>query len=199
IIPAVAVFPVWDHERLVAGGYPVSHIHGVAAVPSTFDGKPLINANSDFSNPSTYTYTVQVIYDNPGDDFSVVVATFDSCSLIVDPINQDHIGPPTVNIFGGSHTEQSPADINYGDALDLFATAQANPSPYTIARLGIIINTAEPIVRGGSLAPLLRSQVVSQSGGSGASAFYQPPILAPGNYTIVVRAVDSAGFHQTIS
>src|SRR4030095_14455313 len=55
IIPAVAVFPVWDHERLVAGGNPVSHIHGVAALPSTFDGKPLINANSDFSNPSTYT------------------------------------------------------------------------------------------------------------------------------------------------
>jgi hypothetical protein len=199
IIPAVAVFPVWDHERLVVGGQPVSHIHGVAALPSTFDGKPLINAiTTEGSDPPTYDYTVQVIYDNPGDDFSVV-ATFDSCSLIVDPINQDHIGPPTVNIFGGSHSEQLPTDINYGDALNLFATAHANPSPYTIARLGIIINTAEPIVRGGSLAPLLRSQVVSQSGGSGASAFYQPPILAPGNYTIVVRAVDSAGFYQTIS
>jgi hypothetical protein len=202
IIPSVALFPVWDHERLVdSAGHPLSHIHGMAALPASFDGKPLINAIPTLeSDPVTYTYTVQVVYDNPGQD-STVVATFDSCSLIIDPNNPGHIAPPTVNIFNGGQNQSLPTQINYGDTLNLFATAQANPTPtYTIARLGIIINTAEPIVRNGSLAPLLRSQVVSQQvGASKASAFYQPPILPPGDYTIVVRAVDSAGFYQIIS
>jgi hypothetical protein len=199
IIPAVAVFPVWDHERLVSAGQPVSHIHGVAAVPAVFDGKQLINGSTQDSSPGTFTYTVQVIYDQSGLD-STVVATFDSCSLILDPNNAGHIAPPTVNIFNGLQNQPLPTQINYGDALNLFATAQANPTPtYTIARLGIIINTAEPIVRNGSLTPLLRSQVGSQHVASGASVFYQPPILPPGDYTIVVRAVDSAGFYQIIS
>jgi hypothetical protein len=201
IIPSVALFPVWDHERLVdSAGHPLSHIHGLASLPATFDGKPLINAiSTPESDPVTYTYTVQLFYDNPGGN-TTVVATFDSCSLIIDPVNPGHTAPPTVNIFNGLQNQPLPTQINYGDALNLFSTAQANPTPaYTIARLGIIINTAEPIVRNGSLAPLLRSQVVSQHAGSGASAFYQPPILPPGDYTIVVRAVDSAGFYQIIS
>ena len=201
IIPSVALFPVWDHERLVdSAGHPLSHIYGVAYLPANFDGKPLINGVvTEGSNPVTYIYTVQLVYDNPGED-STVVATFDSCSLIIDPVNSGHTAPPTVNIFNGLQNQPLPTQINYGDALNLFATARANPAPtYTIARLGIIINTVEPIVRNGSLTPLLRSQVVSQHVASGASAFYQPPILPPGDYTIVVRAVDSAGFYQTIS
>jgi phage gp45-like len=200
IIPSVALFPVWDHERLVdSAGHALSHIHGVAALPASFDGKPLINGvPTEGSDPVTYIYTVQVVYDNPGQD-STVVATFDSCSLIIDPDNSGHTAPPTVNIFNGGQNQPLPTQINYGDSLNLFATAQANPLTYTIARLGIIINTAEPIVHNGSLAPLLRSQVVSQHAASGASVFYQPPILPPGDYTIVVRAVDSAGFYQIIS
>jgi hypothetical protein len=202
IIPSVALFPVWDHERLVdSAGHPLSHIHGVAKLPAKVGDKTLINGvKTDGSDPVTYIYTVQLVYDNPGQD-STVVATFDSCSLIINPNNPGHLAPPTVNIFNGLQNQPLPTQINYGDALNLFATAQANPTPtYTIARLGLIINTAEPIVRNGSLTPLLRSQVVSQQvGASRASAFYQPPILPPGDYSIVVQAVDSAGFYQTIS
>ena len=78
------------------------------------------------TNPPTYTYTVEVIDDTPGPIDNSTVGTLTACSLTLNPSNPGHVGPPTVNLYGGTHNEAVPGQINFGHPLTLVAKAVGN-------------------------------------------------------------------------
>ncbi len=179
----------------------VTHLNLVADLPFAGDFPDPPN-----SNPPTCTYTIEVIDDTAGPTGSTTVGTLTACSLTLNPNNPGHVGAPTVNLYGGTHNEAVPAQINFGHPLPLVAKAVGNPASYKIARLGIRITeklNADPLLNHnsglgpGSYVPANIMQSVASS--SGITFPYTPPILPPGTYQIDATAWDSAGFPQTVS
>ena len=199
--PDKPLLTIWDHERLRgANNQLLTALHLVADLPFAGDFP------DDPNNPSTCTYTIEVIDDTPGPIGSSTVGTLTACSLTLNPNNPGHVGAPTVNLYGGTQNEAVPGQINFGHPLTLVTKAVGRPASYKIARLGIKITeklNANPLLNHnsglgpGSYVPANIMQSVASS--SGITFPYTPPILPPGTYQIDATAWDSAGFPQTVS
>ena len=194
--PGTPIAVIWDHEQLRgANNQLVTHVDLVADFPFAGDFPEPPNSN-------TCTYTIKIIDDTPGPTNSGTVGTVTACSLTLNPSNPGHVGAPAVNLYGGTHNEAVPAQINFGHPLTLVTKAVGNPASYKIARLGIKITeklNADPLMNHNcslgpeSYAPASIMQSVASS--SGITFPYTPPILPPGSYQIDATAWDSAGFH----
>ena len=138
-----------------------------------------------------------------------MVGTFNSYSLTINPVNPGHIAPPTVNLFGGMEGEPFPAEIDFGQPLTFVATASGNPSSYSIDRLGIVVTdlqSCQDLTCDQQPPPPLpcqtykSSEIFQPSSADPAPVLtYVPPTLLPGEYEVVARAIDSAGYSQTIT
>ena len=113
---------LWDHEEFLdQNGQPVQHIEALANLP--FAGQ----FPDPGSNPSTYSYLVRVIDDQPGDFGGASVGTFNSSVLTLNPNNPGHVGPPIVNVYTDEQLHPLVPTIEFGDDFSVFATAIGNP------------------------------------------------------------------------
>ncbi|MDQ6911518.1 MAG: DUF4394 domain-containing protein [Verrucomicrobiota bacterium] len=173
--PGVPVFKMWDHEPLVyETGQTAERLKTTVALPASVNGQPFLGFDQ---------YTVQVIHDVPGSG-TASIGEFVEARLLVNP---GQSVPPTVNLYAGFAQEPVPAVINYGDPLTLVVSASAT---VPLARLSISIRGLATDAG----APEIYQQRFSTSQ---ATMSYTALYLAPGDYQIVAKAVDSNGAFQT--